>query len=193
MELSPLCGIVFNMNITVYCGANTGIRPAYIDEAKALGKWMAGKDHTLVYGGGRIGLMGVLADEILAGGGKVIGVIPTFLATAEKMHSMATEMIEVATMSERKNKMLEMGDCFVALPGGTGTLEEIAEAISLMLLGRHDKPCILLNADGFYEPLKHMMDTMVKEGFLSQHARDEILFAGSAEELARMIEEKERA
>lgn len=181
------------MNITVYCGANTGIRPAYIDETKALGKWMACKGHTLVYGGGRIGLMGVLADEILEGGGDVIGVIPTFLATAEKMHPMATEMIEVADMSERKNKMLEMGECFVALPGGTGTLEEIAEAISLMLLGRHDKPCILLNTEGFYEPLRQMMDAMVNEGFLSRHARDEILFAGSAAELASMIEEKERA
>lgn len=175
------------MNITVYCGANVGHLPAYKEAAEALGNWIAKEGHTLVYGGGRIGLMGVVADRILEEGGKVIGVIPHFLATPEKMHRHATEMIKVETMLERKRIMLERGDCYIALPGGTGTLEEIVEAISLRLLGRHDNPCIFINVEGYYEPLKAMLDAMVGNGFLAQQARDKVHFVDSISELDEIV------
>lgn len=171
------------MNITVYCGARVGEMPAYRQAAEDLGSWIAKEDHTLVYGGGRIGLMGALADSVIDGGGKAIGVIPEFLSTKEKRHQFVTKMYTVKTMAERKNKMVEMGDVFVALPGGTGTLEEIIEAISLNHLKRHDKPCVLVNIMGFYDPLVLMLDVMVEEDFLSQEARDGIYVIDSIEEL----------
>jgi hypothetical protein len=175
------------MNITVYCGANAGILPAYKEAAEALGNWIAKKGHTLVYGGGRIGLMGIISDRVLEEGGKVIGVIPHFLATEEQMHQNATEMIKVETISERKKRMLEQGDCYIALPGGTGTLEEIVEAISLRLLERHKNPCIFINVEGYYEPLKTMLDAMVENGFLPQQSRDKIHFIDSAEGVEKII------
>lgn len=171
------------MNITVYCGARVGEMAAYRQAAEDLGSWIAKEGHTLVYGGGRIGLMGALADSVIEGGGEVIGVIPKFLSTREKRHRSVTKMYTVETMAERKNKMVELGDVFVALPGGTGTLEEIIEAISLNHLKRHDKPCVLVNVMGFYDPLILMLDVMVEEDFLSWEARDEIYVIDSIEEL----------
>ena len=156
---------------------------AYRQAAEDLGSWIAKEGHTLVYGGGRIGLMGALADSVIEGGGEVIGVIPKFLSTREKRHRSVTKMYTVETMAERKNKMVELGDVFVALPGGTGTLEEIIEAISLNHLKRHDKPCVLVNVMGFYDPLILMLDVMVEEDFLSWEARDEIYVIDSIEEL----------
>ena len=160
---------------------------AYRQAAEDLGSWIAKEGHTLVYGGGRIGLMGALADSVIEGGGEVIGVIPEFLSTREKRHRSVTKMYTVETMAERKNKMVELGDVFVALPGGTGTLEEIIEAISLNHLKRHDKPCVLVNVMGFYDPLILMLDVMVEEDFLSLEARDEVYVIDSIEELEDIV------
>lgn len=124
------------MNITVYCGASAGSEPIYEQKASELGQWLAAHGITLVYGGGRTGLMGKLANAVLANGGKAVGVIPEFLKTAEEVHTGLTRLITVDTMSQRKDTMLQMGDAFIALPGGAGTLEEIAEAISAARLGR---------------------------------------------------------
>ena len=176
------------MNITVYCGANAGKMAAYKQATEALGKWIAKEGHTLVYGGGRIGLMGTLADSVIGGGGKVIGVIPEFLATAEQKHQFVTKMHTVKTMRERKRMMIEKGDIFIALPGGTGTLEEITEAISLNQLNRHRKPCVLIDIMGYYEPLQVMLDVMVEEGFLSLESKDRIFFIDSLGELEDIIE-----
>lgn len=165
--------------------------PEYKKAAKDLGSWIAKEKHTLVYGGGRIGLMGALADSVIEGGGKVIGVIPEFLSTKEQRHEFVSKMYTVETMAERKNKMVELGDVFVALPGGTGTLEEIVEAISLKHLRRHNDPCVLVNIAGYYDPVKEMLDVMVKEGFLTQEAKDEIHLIDSIEELRDIVGDKQ--
>ena len=122
-------------NIVVYCGSNLGATPAYAEAARELGSIMAGRGRRLVYGGGRIGLMGTLADAVLQGGGEVIGVIPTFLREKEVAHQGLTELIETADMPARKNKMIELGDAFIALAGGIGTFEELFEVLSTMDLG----------------------------------------------------------
>ena len=118
------------MNVTVYCGATTGNNPEYEKNAVELGKWIAENNHTLVYGGGKAGLMGIIADTVLQLGGEAIGVIPTFLKDRELAHTYLNELIVVNTMSERKDKMFSLGDIYIALPGGAGTLEEITDVIS---------------------------------------------------------------
>lgn len=160
------------MNITVYCGANVGNSPSFAQAAKALGAWIVANGHTLVYGGGKVGLMGVVADEVLRHHGQAIGVIPTFLADRELGHPHITRLEIVDSMSARKNRMIELGDVYIALPGGPGTLEEIVEVISWARIDRHHKPCILLNIDGYYDELIHMFQKMVAKGFLTEeHAR----------------------
>lgn len=154
------------MKIAVYCGSRMGRASAYEEAASALGHWIAANGHTLVYGGGNIGLMGVVADTVLADGGRVIGVIPEFLLEHEKGHEGLHTLEIVSSMSERKNRMIELADLYVALPGGPGTLEEIAEVISLRRLHLHDKPCVLFNCGGYYEPLRALFAQMCGEGFL---------------------------
>lgn len=177
------------MNISVYCGANIGNNEAFMKAARALGTWIATKAHTLVYGGGKIGLMGVLADEVLSHHGKVIGVMPSFLVEREISHPSLTEFEVVHSMSERKNKMIELGDCYIALPGGPGTLEEIVEVISWARIGLHQKPCILYNVCGYYDKLKDFFDDMVTHGFLSEAERKAIRFLHSIEEIERCIQD----
>ena len=130
------------MNIAVYCGSASGNRPSFTEGAKALGSWIAQNGHTLVYGGSRTGLMGATADAVLAGGGKVIGVIPDVKLIQERRHPGLTECIETKDMAERKQKMIELADAYVALPGGPGTLDEISEVICLARLGIENKACI---------------------------------------------------
>ena len=154
-----------DMNIAVYCGSASGNRPSFTEGAKELGSWIAQNGHTLVYGGSRTGLMGVTADAVLAGGGKVIGVIPDVKLIQERRHPGLTECIETKDMAERKQKMIELADAYVALPGGPGTLDEITDVISLARLGIEDKPCVLLDIDGFYQPLKTVFDQMLEVGF----------------------------
>ena len=143
------------MKITVYCGASVGNNVAHQQAAIALGQWIAARQYTLVYGGGNAGLMGLLANTVLENGGKVIGIMPTFLQERELAHTGLTEMITVRSMPERKSKMIELGDVYIALAGGPGTLEEITEVISWARIGQNNNPCILFNSDGYYEPLKH--------------------------------------
>ena len=153
-------------NIVVYCGSNLGATPAYAEAARELGSIMAGRGRRLVYGGGRIGLMGTLADAVLQGGGEVIGVIPTFLREKEVAHQGLTELIETADMPARKNKMIELGDAFIALAGGIGTFEELFEVLSLAQLKQHRKPIGLLNTAGFYDPLLALLEQPVQQGFM---------------------------
>jgi len=176
------------MNITVYCGSADGNDAKYTAEARKLGEWIADNGHTLVYGAGRLGLMGAVSQGVLDHGGKVIGVIPGFLATVEQMHPDLTQYYHVETMGERKAIMIELGEAFVALPGGPGTLEEIAEIISRVRLGLTDAPCILFDQDGYYQPLRAMLDAMVASGFYPQDRRDKVFFVQTPDELLAALQ-----
>ncbi|MDN6516992.1 MAG: TIGR00730 family Rossman fold protein [Enterococcus sp.] len=177
------------MNIVVYCGASSGNDPIYQQAAEKLGGWIAEQKHTLIYGGGKAGLMGIIADSVIAKNGEVIGVIPTFLKNRELAHPNLTKMYTVDTMSERKQKMLDLGDACIALPGGPGTLEEITEMISWSRVGQNPNPCVLFNENGFYDPLKDLYDHMVKSGFLSAQDREKTLFSNSLNEISEFIQE----
>ncbi len=157
--------------LCVFCGSSAGHGAEYRAAAEQLGAELAGRNWRLVYGGGQVGLMGILADAVLAGGGEVIGVIPRSLATRELMHTGATQMHVVESMHERKAKMAELADAFAALPGGYGTLEEIMEVITWVQLGIHARPIGLLNVAGFFQPLLNMIDHAVAEGFIRQEQR----------------------
>ncbi|HPY99891.1 MAG TPA: TIGR00730 family Rossman fold protein [Clostridiales bacterium] len=171
------------MNITVYCGARDGADGKFAKEAAALGAWIGKNGHTLVYGGGQNGLMGVVADACLEQGGPVIGVIPDFLMEMEQMHLHTTEMIHVKTMSERRNIMIEKGDAFVALPGGVGTLEEISEIISHIHLGLIRGACLFYNQDHYYDPMKALLQNMADWGFYPEEDLKNILFAENLAEI----------
>ena len=175
------------MKITVFCGANNGKSELYIKNATELGEWIADNNHTLVYGGGKIGLMGVIADTVLENRGEVIGIMPQFLVDREISHTGITEFIIVDDMSARKAKLVDLGDVFIALPGGPGTLEEISQAISWVRVGKKDAPCILMNVDGYYNFLEQYFDKMVAEGFLTIEDRKNTLFTDNIEEMERFI------
>ena len=176
------------MNITVFLGASMGGDQMYVYEVRTLGKWIGENGHRLIYGGSKIGLMGVLADTVLENGGEVIGIEPSFFLKDEMKHDGLTQMIVTETIEERRTKMIEMGDAFIAFPGGTGTLEEISEVISQKKLGRMDKPAAILNIEGFYEPLKAMLEKMVEEGFLDKNDLRKLFFAKNVESAAWHIE-----
>jgi uncharacterized protein (TIGR00730 family) len=153
-------------NICVYCGSNPGRNPAYVEAARGLGRLMAERGIGLVYGGGGLGLMGEIARAVLAGGGRVTGIIPTFLSEREHMLRDVTELLVVGDMHERKRLMFERSDAFVALPGGIGTLEELVEQLTWAQLGRHRKPIVLLNVDGFWAPFVALLDHLRREAFI---------------------------
>jgi uncharacterized protein (TIGR00730 family) len=159
------------MNLCVYCGSRAGVAPAYADAARALGRLIGSGGHGLVYGGGNVGLMGIVADAVLAAGGPVVGVIPEALVQREVGHSGLSEQHVVPDMHERKRMMAERADAFVALPGGIGTLEELFEVWTWHQLGYHDKPIGLLNVGGFYDGLLTFMDHCVAQGFLDAAQR----------------------
>lgn len=175
------------MKVTVYCGASLGENPLYQEGTIALGKWIAKNGHTLVYGGGNTGLMGLIADTVLAHGGQVIGVIPEFLKERELAHPRLSELRTVTTMSERKLALIQEADVFIALPGGPGTLEEISEVISWARIGKNDKPCILFTIAGYYQALEQFFDTMVTAGFLTFEDREKTLFSDEIEEIEAFI------
>jgi uncharacterized protein (TIGR00730 family) len=154
------------MRICVFCGSSRGVDACYENAAVAMGGELAARNIDLVFGGGRVGLMGALADAVLEAGGKAIGVIPRALVEREIGHRGLTELLMVETMHERKTKMAELADGFIALPGGAGTLEEIFEQWTWAQLGIHLKPCAFLNVNGYYDPLLAMIEKMVREGFL---------------------------
>ncbi len=154
-------------SLCVFCGSNPGASPAYGEAAARLGRTLAGRGLTLVYGGGRVGLMGVAADAALAAGGKVTGVIPEALATRELAHGGLSDLQVVGSMHERKARMSELSDGFIALPGGIGTLEEWFEVWTWSQLGFQPKPCALLNVAGYYDHLLAFLDHMTAERFLT--------------------------
>ena len=176
------------MNITVYCGSNPGTNPRFAAAAHELGIWVAENSHVLVYGGSSVGLMGTLSRAALNAGGEVHGVEPGFFIEAGVAQHDLTELHIVDTMGERKAKMVELGDVFVALPGGVGTLEEISEIMSRIRLGFDPAECFLLNIDGFYNPLKALLDAMLAQGFLVQADLDRFHFPENVAELAHLIE-----
>ena len=175
------------MKITVFCGVNNGRNEAYKENAIELGKWIADNNHTLVYGGGKVGLMGVIADTVLENNSEVIGIMPQFLVDREISHTGITEFIIVDDMSIRKEKLVDLGDVFIAVPGGPGTLEEISQVISLVRVGKKDAPCILMNVDGYYDFLEQYFDKMVEEGFLTIDDREKTLFTDSIAEMQEFI------
>ncbi len=153
-------------DICVFCGSSKGNDPIHAEAAQALGQAMARRGLGLVYGAGNIGLMGVLADAVLAGGGRAVGVIPEKLVDRELAHDGLNELLVVETMHERKAKMHELSDSYISLPGGIGTMEEFFEAVTWRQLDYHAKPIALLNVDGFYDGIEKFFDTMISTGFL---------------------------
>ena len=160
--------------ICVYCGSNAGSRPAYAERAAALGTRIAGEGLSLVYGGGNVGLMGIAADAALAAGGEVVGVIPEQLVGWEVAHQGVTRLEVVANMHERKARMFDLSDAFIAMPGGFGTLDEMFEMLTWRQLGLGDKPCAFLDVEGFYVPLLTMLDRLVEERFLHADQRHDL-------------------
>ncbi len=154
--------------LTVFCGSSQGRLPVYAEAARSLGREMVAGGIGLVYGGAGVGMMGVLADTVLAGGGEVVGVIPRHLLAREIAHPGVADMRVVETMHERKALMAELGDAFVALPGGAGTLDELFEAWTWGQLGLHAKPCAILNVAGYFDPLLAMVRHMAGEGFIHE-------------------------
>jgi uncharacterized protein (TIGR00730 family) len=171
--------------LCVYAGSNAGARPEYTEAAAALARELADRGIGLVYGGGKVGLMGVLADAVLAGGGEAIGVIPQALVDREVGHAGLTELRVVGSMHERKALMAELADGFVAVPGGIGTLEELIEVYTWSQLGIHAKPCAVLDAGGFYGSLLGLLDHMAGEGFLRPEHREVML---ADEDPARLLD-----
>ena len=167
------------MRICVFCGSNAGNDSAYADAAQSVGQGLVENDSQLVYGGGRAGLMGVVADAVLAAGGKVTGVIPRALVDQEIAHGGLTQLVVVETMHERKAKMADLADGFIALPGGVGTLEEIFEQWGWARLGIHAKPCAFFDVKGFFDPVRTMLDQMLRAGFIRKEHTDIITFASA--------------
>ncbi|MGG4508099.1 TIGR00730 family Rossman fold protein [Heyndrickxia sporothermodurans] len=157
--------------IAVFCGSSNGASNTYIDSAKKLGKELAKRNISLVYGGASVGVMGAVADAVLDQGGQVIGIMPSFLEQREISHKGLSELIVVDSMHERKAKMAELADGFIALPGGPGTLEEFFEIFTWAQLGLHQKPCGLLNINHYFDPLVELFNHMTKEQFLQEKYR----------------------
>ncbi len=187
--------------LCVYCGSNPGADPAFIDTAQRFGKILAENGVRLVYGGGSIGLMGALASSVIEHGGEVTGIIPEFLTTQERPRQLAQELIVTRDMHERKRTMFERADGFVALPGGLGTLEELVEQMTWAQLGRHKKPILIVNTNGFWQPLLALIAHMRALGLVPEPSRgvdllvaeriDEVLPA--VREAARGVAEAEKA
>jgi hypothetical protein len=175
--------------LAVYCGSAAGIRPEFADATRAAAQAMVSRGIDLVYGGGRLGLMGLIADSVLAAGGRVYGVIPTALVNLEVAHNGVTELYTVETMHERKAKMTDLADAFLALPGGIGTLDELFEAWSWNALGYHAKPLCLLNVDGFWDRMIEFIDQATESGFLSVERRGQLLVAETPEQALELLDE----
>lgn len=176
------------MNITVYLGANEGNDPVLGEAVRALGRWIGESGNALIYGGSRSGLMGELADSVLAAGGSVTGVEPQFFIDAGYLHDGLTELIVTKNMSERKAKMIELGEAFIAFPGGTGTLEEISEIMSKVALGHLDAPCIIYNLNGFYDSLKDLLEMMIVKGLTTPERLSGISFASDLDGIKRILQ-----
>lgn len=176
-----------SLNICVFCGSGTGHNPVYALAAQALGKLIVQHQATLIYGGGNIGLMGIVADAVMAGGGKVIGVIPDFLMQKEVGHKGLTQLEVVGSMHERKRRMADLATTFVALPGGWGTLDELAEILTWRQLGLVKAPVAILNTNHYFDTLLKQMEVMVTEGFLSAQNLADLLVTETPEALLAQI------
>ena len=178
------------MNITVYLGASSGNDPTLEASVRALGHLIGESGSALVYGGSKNGLMGALAESVLRAGGEVTGVEPQFFVDSELQHDGLTELIVTKDMTDRKTKMIELGDAFIAFPGGTGTLEEIAEVMSKVSLKHLDAPCILYNLNGYYDELKALLGHMIEMGLSTKERQEGIYFADTLDEIERILAEK---
>jgi len=173
--------------ICVYCGSSTGNKPGYVEKAKELGKSLADRGLALVYGGSRIGLMGQLADSVLAQGGKALGVLPEALSAKEVAHPRLSELHVVKGMHERKAKMAELSDAFIALPGGFGTMDEMMEMITWNQLGFQAKPIGFLNVDGYYDRLFQFLSGMEQEGFVKAGLIGALILEAEPEKLVEKL------
>ncbi|EKV26145.1 Lysine decarboxylase family [Caenispirillum salinarum AK4] len=174
--------------LCVFTGSNAGARPEYAEAAATLGRTLAARGVGLVYGGGHVGLMGIVADSCLKAGGEVIGVIPKFLMDLEVGHGALTDLRVVNTMHERKALMADLSDGFIALPGGIGTMEELFEVWTWGQLGEHEKPVALLDVAGYYDAMRAFIDHMVAEGFLRDHHRAMLMVEHDAAPLLDRLE-----
>ena len=175
------------MNICVFCGSSAGNHPVYTEHAQTLGKLMAEAGHALVYGGAKIGLMGIVADSVLANHGKVFGILPSFLSEKEVAHPNLTQLEIVGTMHERKMRMANLAHVFVALPGGWGTIDELAEILTWKQLGLIKQPVFLLNTLGFFDNLTNQFQKMTDEGFLRQSNLSFLSIVGHPSEIISKI------
>lgn len=175
------------MNITVYLGANEGNDPSIAEAARELGAWIGESDNDLVYGGSKVGLMGILAESALDAGAQVTGVEPQFFIDQAVQLDTITRLIVTDTMAERKAKMIELGDAFIAFPGGTGTLEEISEIMSKVSLKQLAAPCILYNLNGYYDHLKALLAHMTDMGLSTPERQEGIYFADNLDEIRTIL------
>ena len=177
------------MNITVYLGANKGNDDSLERAAKELGQWIGDSGHALVYGGSKTGLMGILAEGAVESGGKVTGVEPEMFIQSEVQYDGVTELIVTKDFPERKRKMIELGNAFIAFPGGTGTLEEIAEVMSQIALQQLDAQCILYNLNGYYDGLKALLFHMIEMGLSTEERQKQIYFAENLADIKAILGE----
>lgn len=180
-------------SVCVYCGASSKVRESYKQAAVELGKRFANQDTKLVYGGGDVGLMGIVATSVMNNGGEVTGIIPKFLDKMEVGHEGLTELILTENMHERKNLMAEKSDAFVVLPGGLGTLEEFFEVATWKQLGLHDKPIVIFNVDGYWNSLVELIEHQISENFAKPANRDLFSVATSVEEVIQQLEDAPKA
>jgi uncharacterized protein (TIGR00730 family) len=179
--------------VCVYCGSSLGANPAFAEAAAAFGEILARNHIRLVFGGGSVGLMGVLAQAALKHGGKVTGIIPEFLTGREQPQRLPQEIIVTRDMHERKRKMFERADAFVALPGGVGTLEELVEQLTWVQVGRHKKPVLLANIEGFWNPFRALLDHMKKLDFIYSDLNFNLLIADRVEDILPKLQEAAQA
>jgi uncharacterized protein (TIGR00730 family) len=174
-------------HICVFCGSYSGSQPIYLETTQAIGQGIAQGGYTLVYGGGKVGLMGAVADSALAAGGAVVGVMPKALVDKELAHTGLTELHVVDTMHTRKAMMAERADAFIALPGGFGTLDELFEIITWLQLGFHRKPIALLNVEGYFDPIIELIEHMAEEGFIKPEHRRVVMVSNSPADLLQRL------
>lgn len=179
--------------LCIFCGSSPGFNGVYAQQAKLLGKEMAAAGISLIYGGGRAGLMGAIADSVLASGGTAIGVIPTFLVEKEVAHTSLSELVVVESMHQRKAKMSELADGFIMMPGGFGTFEEFIEILTWSMLGFHSKPCGVLNVNGYYDRMLDMFAHASVEGFLHDRHRTMIIVESDPKALIKRMAEYKHA
>ena len=180
--------MTFPKSICVYCGAAKGVDPAHRAAAERLGKLMAENGIRLVFGGGHVGMMGIIADAVMSNGGEVIGVIPKHLDDIEVGHQNLTELHIVDSMHTRKHKMFELSDSFVVMPGGLGTLDETFEIITWRQLGLHDKPVVLVNNNNYWEPFRALVDHIIDGGYARENCRDLFTIVDSIDDVLPTIE-----